>query len=154
MSVRAETCQASPTYTVTATVTNTLAVDLAPSLPEYVKAHKAGTVEGGDRQWVQLFGPVGAELASVRIDGVEVQRETSLSREVNTNPEATGAERRPSVQGVMDGRAVGVVSLADPHPQHGDGRGHRPCGRQYDHEVSHTLKVRPVPVNVETTCPR
>lgn len=110
--VTADTCAASPKYTVSATVINTLPAGRAYSLPDYVKAHQARIVPGGDRQWVQVYGPVGAKLVAAYIDGKKVVWGTNFSYKVNTNYAATGeADHRPAVKGSMYGRPVGVVSL-------------------------------------------
>jgi hypothetical protein len=151
-------CQAKPTYTVTAKVLNRLPVSRSRSLPEYVKAHQARIVPGGDRQWVQLFGPVGAELVAVSIDGVKVRWGTSLSWEANTDDKATGVpDRRPAVKGIMYGRPVGVVSI-NLGPASSRTVQATFVGRAEDSRtvtVSHTPKVRPVPVRIApATCAR
>ncbi|HEU4547544.1 MAG TPA: DUF4012 domain-containing protein, partial [Microlunatus sp.] len=156
VSVTARTCGAEPTYTVKATVINTLKRSQVDDLPEYVRAHQKRIPPGGDRQWVQLFGPVGATLESVTIDGEPVVWGTSLQAAANTNEKATGvAVRRPAVQGSMYGRPVGVVSITlGPTTQRtvtavftGTPQDSKTVG------VSHTPKVRAVPVDInEATC--
>lgn len=110
--VTANTCAATPKYTVSTKVVNTLPVSRAYSLPDYVKAHQPRIVAGGDRQWVQLYGPVGAKLVAAYVDGKKVVWGTNFSYRVNTNYAATGeSDHRPAVKGNMYGRPVGVVSL-------------------------------------------
>ena len=128
----------------------------ADDLPEYVRAHQKRIPPGGDRQWVQLFGPVGATLESVTIDGEPVVWGTNLRAAANTNEKATGADvRRPAVQGSMYGRPVGVVSITlGPTRQRtvtavftGTPQDSKTIG------VSHTPKVRAVPVEIsQATC--
>ena len=128
VSVTTRSCAAEPTYTVKATVSNTLKPSQVDSLPEYVRAHQKRIPPGGDRQWVQLYGPVGATLESVTIDGKPVVWGTNLRAAANTNEKATGVDvRRPAVQGTMYGRPVGVVSitLGPSSRTHGDGGVHR-----------------------------
>ncbi len=153
--VETDTCGPTPRYTVAATVVNTLPKDQVDSLPEYVKPHQDRVMPGGDRQWVQLYGPVGGELVEVRVDDKLVRWGTSLNWEANTNQRATGVpDRRPAVQGTMYGRPVGVVSIklgptasttvtAEFVGSAGDSR---------TVEVSHTPKVRDVPVTVTPAC--
>jgi hypothetical protein len=156
--VETNLCQPRPTYKVTARVINTLPASRSRSLPEYVRAHQAGIVPGGDRQWVQLFGPVGGDLVAVRIDGVKVRWGDSLRWKANTNGKATGVpDRRPAVKGIMYGRPVGVVSL-NLGPASTKTVTAEFVGRSGDSttvEVSHTPKVRHVPVTLaSTTCSR
>ena len=156
VAVTASTCGAEPTYTVKATVINTLKRSQVDDLPEYVRAHQKRIPPGGDRQWVQLFGPVGATLESVTIDGEPVVWGTNLRAAANTNEKATGADvRRPAVQGSMYGRPVGVVSITlGPTRQRtvtavftGTPQDSKTIG------VSHTPKVRAVPVEIsQATC--
>lgn len=156
VSVVVSTCAATPTYTVTATVVNTLRTDQVGTLPEYVRAHQQRIPSGGDRQWVQLFGPVGARLTSVAVDGKPVVWGTNLRAKANTNPKATGvADRRPAVRGTMYGRPVGTVSVtlgpASEKTVTAVFTGSPKDSRSV--EVSHTPKVRAVPVEItEATC--
>jgi hypothetical protein len=156
ISVSARRCGAAPTYTVKATVINTLKPDQVDGLPEYVRAHQKRIPAGGDRQWVQLYGPAGAALKSVTIDGKTVRWGTSSSPVDNTNPRATGAEvRRPAVKGTMYGRPVGTVSITlGPGAQKtvtGVFTGAAEDSRTVD--VSHTPKVRAVAVKIsEAAC--
>lgn len=150
------TCSATPKYTVAAKVINTLKPSQAYSLPEYVKAHQARIVAGGDRQWVQVYGPVGATLKSASIDGQKVVWGTSFAPTSNTNPSATGvADHRPAVRGDMYGRPVGVVSV---NLGPGESRTVKAVftggtGNSRTVQLSHTPKVRPVPVEMATaTC--
>jgi hypothetical protein len=151
VSVAARRCDARPTYTVSATVVNTLQPEQVADLPDYVRAHQKRIPAGGDRQWVQLYGPVGATLTSVTIDGKPVRWGTSLRAADNTNPRATGvADRRPAVQGTMYGRPVGTVSITlGPTAENtvtavflGSAEDSRTVS------VSHTPKVRAVPVKI------
>lgn len=156
VAVSTRSCGAEPTYTVTATVINTLKKDQVDGLPEYVRAHQKRIPPGGDRQWVQLYGPVGAKLTSVTIDGEPVRWGTNLRAADNTNPRATGVEvRRPAVQGTMYGRPVGTVSITlGPQARRtvtavftGAASDSRTVG------VSHTPKVRATPVSItEAAC--
>lgn len=156
VAVTANTCRATPTYTITATVTNTLHADQVDSLPAYVRANQKRIPPGGDRQWVQVYGPVGAQLESVTVDGKKVVWGTSADYRANTNPKATGvAVRRPAVQGTMYGRPVGVVSVTI-GPDSSKTVKAVFSGSADDSrtvEVSHTPKVREVPVTITAaTC--
>jgi hypothetical protein len=154
--VSTDTCAATPSHTVSATVTNTLAKDQVDDLPAYVRAHQKRIPAGGDRQWVQVYGPVGGKLVAVYVDDKRVEWGTSLLARENTNPGATGvAVRRPAVQGNMYGRPVGVVSITlGPEAKRtvkavfgGSASDSRTV------EVSHTPKVRPVTVKIsQATC--
>ena len=156
VTVAADSCQATPTYTVSATVTNTLRKDQIDSLPAYVRAHQQRIPAGGDRQWVQVYGPVGGTLESVYLDGRKVVWGTSLLHRDNSNDKATGVDvRRPAVQGTMYGRPVGVVSITL-----GPGRSTTvkavfsgTAGDSPMVTVSRTPKVRETPVTVKpATC--
>ncbi len=154
VSVKANACQGKPKYTVTATVLNTLPASRVSSLPEYVKPHQVGIPPGGDRQWVQLYGPVGGELVDVRIDGVKVRWGTSVRWQLNTNQKATGAAGlRPAVKGTMYDRPVGVVSItlgpASSKTVTAEFVGHADDSPTV--KVSHTPKVRAVPVTIAPT---
>jgi hypothetical protein len=151
VAVTTRDCGADPTYTVQATVTNTLKPSQVDGLPEYVRAHQKRIPPGGDRQWVQLYGPVGATLGSVTIDGEPVVWGTSLLAADNTNPRATGvADRRPAVRGTMYGRPVGVVSITlgptEKRTVTAVFTGSADDSRTVT--VSHTPKVRAVPVTI------
>ncbi len=156
VAITTRACGAEPTYTVKATVINTLKPNQVDGLPEYVRAHQKRIPPGGDRQWVQLYGPVGARLTSVTVDGEPVRWGTSLRAADNTNPRATGVEvRRPAVQGSMYGRPVGTVSITlGPEAKRtvtavfsGAAEDSRTV------RVSHTPKVRAVPVTItEAAC--
>jgi hypothetical protein len=151
--VTADTCTATPKYTVSAKVINTLPAARAYSLPEYVKAHQPRIVAGGDRQWVQMYGPVGAKLKAVYIDGKKVVWGTNFSYKVNTNYDATGQlDHRPAVKGTMYDRPVGSVSLnmgpATSRTVKAVFEGGTDTSRTV--EVSHTPKVRPVPVQIDS----
>jgi hypothetical protein len=151
IAVKADTCKAAPRYTVTAKVINTLPLVKAYSLPEYVKAHQPRIVPGGDRQWVQLYGPVGARLKAVYVDGQKVVWGTNLSFKANTNSAATGElDRRPAVKGIMYDRPVGVVSLNIGPASSQTVKAIFTGGTNVSTtvEVSHTPKVRPVPVEI------
>lgn len=151
VAVTTRSCGAEPTYTVKATVINTLKPNQVDGLPEYVRAHQKRIPPGGDRQWVQLYGPVGATLTSVTIDGEPVRWGTSLLAADNTNPRATGVEiRRPAVQGTMYDRPVGTVSITlGPSTQKSVTAVFKGTAQDSPTvRVSHTPKVRAVPVQV------
>ncbi|MFT4166124.1 MAG: DUF4012 domain-containing protein [Microlunatus sp.] len=156
IAVAANTCVATPTYTVTATVTNTLRKNQIDGLPEYVRAHQKNIPAGGDRQWVQLYGPVGGTLKSVTIDGKPVVWGTSANYRKNTVAKATGADiRRPAVQGTMYGRPVGMVSITIPAASSVTVEAVFTGGPEDSEtvQVSHTPKVRDVPVELSSaTC--
>lgn len=151
VTVETSTCEAAPTYTLTATVTNTLPKDQVDALPEYVRAHQKRIPPGGDRQWVQVYGPVGGRLESVWVDGKQVVWGTSLNNKANTNDQATGVDvRRPAVRGTMYDRPVGVVSVTI-GPESAKTVKAVFSGSADDSEnveVSHTPKVRDVPVTI------
>ncbi len=153
--VETDTCGPTPRYTVAATVVNTLPKDQVDSLPEYVKAHQGRIMPGGDRQWVQLYGPVGGELVEVRVGDKLVRWGTSVSWRTNTNRRATGVpDLRPAVRGTMYGRPVGVVSIKV-GPTDSTTVTAKFVGSAEDSrtvEVSHTPKVRKTPVTVTSTC--
>ena len=151
--VATNTCTATPSYTVSAKVINTLPVSQAYSLPGYVKAHQARIVAGGDRQWVQVYGPVGAKLKAVYIDGKKVVWGTNFSYDVNTKLNATGeSDHRPAVKGSMYDRPVGVVSLNMGPASSMTVKAVFTGGTANSKTVavSHTPKVRPVPVTFDT----
>jgi hypothetical protein len=151
--VTTNTCKAAPTYTVKAKVINTLPSSKAYSLPDYVKANQPRIVPGGDRQWVQMYGPVGAKLKAVYIDGEKVVWGTNFSYKVNTNYNATGeSDHRPAVKGSMYNRPVGVVSLNMGPASSMTVKAVFEGGTDNSKTVavSHTPKVRPVPVTYDT----
>ena len=156
IAVTTNTCTATPKYTVSAKVINTLPAASAYSLPEYVKAHQPRIVAGGDRQWVQVYGPVGAKLSAVYIDGVKVVWGTNFAYKMNTNYAATGeADHRPAVKGTMYDRPVGVVSLNMGPASSKTVKAVFTGGTDNSKtvEVSHTPKVRSVPVTMTAaTC--
>lgn len=151
VTVLTKTCEGVPTHTLTATVTNTLDKNQVDSLPDYVRAHQQRIPPGGDRQWVQVYGPVGGTLESVTIDGKPVVWGTSVSNKANSNDEATGVDsRRPAVEGTMYGRPVGVVSITLGPDSKKVVRAVF-TGSPTDSktvQVSHTPKVRKVPVKI------
>jgi hypothetical protein len=151
VTVATKTCEGAPTYTVSATMVNTLTKGQVDSLPEYVRPHQQRIPAGGDRQWVQVYGPVGGTLASVTVDGKPVVWGTDVSNKANTNDQATGVDsRRPAVQGTMYGRPVGVVSVTIGPASKKVVRAVF-TGSPDDSstvEVSHTPKVREVPVTI------
>lgn len=155
--VATATCEGTPTYTVATTVTNTLREDQIDSLPSYMRAYQQRIPRGGDRQWVQLYGPVGGTLEDVYVDGKKVVWGTNLRNKDNTNPKATGvaSSRRPAVQGTMYDRPVGVVSITL-GPEEKKTVKAVFSGSATDSKtvvVSHTPKVRETPVAVKTeTC--
>lgn len=149
--VSTNTCAAKPTHTVTATVVNTLPKDQINTLPEYVRAHQKHIPPGGDRQLVQVYGPVGGSLKSVTIDGKPVVWGTSANYKKNTVANATGADiRRPAAHGTMYGRPVGTVPITIPADSSVTVKAVF-TGSAEDSEtvqVSHTPKVRDVPVKL------
>ncbi|MGN6445476.1 DUF4012 domain-containing protein [Amnibacterium sp.] len=149
--VSTNTCKPTPKYTVTAKVTNTLTLAKAYTLTPYVLAAMSKIPFGGDRQWVQLYGPVGAKLSAVYIDGQKVTWGNNLLPEYNTIYSATGEYiKRPAVQGHMYGRPVGVVSITIPAASTVTVKGVFTGGTDTSKTVavSHTPKVRPVPVTL------
>ncbi|MDN5761289.1 MAG: DUF4012 domain-containing protein [Microlunatus sp.] len=155
VAVTIDNCQPTPTYTVAATVINTLPSSQVSSLPEYVRAHQQRIPAGGDRQWVQIYGPVGARLKTVSIDGKPVVWGTSVDYRANTNEAATGvSSRRPAVKGTMYHRPVGVVSITLGPDSKKTVRAVF-TGSPEDSttvQVSHTPKVRDVPVTMAANC--
>jgi hypothetical protein len=147
--VTTNTCTATPTYTVSSKVTNVLPLSQIYSLPPYIKANQKRIPLGGDRQWVQLYGPVGAKLSAAYIDGKKVVWGTALQPQFNTNRSATGASNhRPAVKGNMYGRPVGVVNITVPAASSMTVKAvfTGGTGNSKTVSVSHTPKVRPVPV--------
>ena len=154
--VSTNACEATPTHTVTATVINTLPENKIDTLPEYVRAHQSHIPAGGDRQLVQVYGPVGGTLKSVTIDGKPVVWGTSANYKKNTVADATGADiRRPAAHGTMYGRPVGTVPITIPADSSVTVKAVF-TGSPEDSttvEVSHTPKVREVPVKLTSaTC--
>jgi hypothetical protein len=152
VSVAARRCSATtPRYTVTTTVTNTLTPAKAKTVSDFVLAHQANIPFGGDRQWVQLYGPVGSKLIGVSVGKKKVVWGTDISAARNTNPDATGAGiRRPAVKGTLYGRPVGTVSITIPMGKTVTVRGVFAGGTALSTHVgvSHTPRVRAVPVTV------
>jgi hypothetical protein len=142
-----------PRYTVATTVTNRLTAAKAKTVSDFVLAHQRDIPFGGDRQWVQLYGPVGSKLIGAFIDGKRVVWGTDITAEKNTNPEATGADiRRPAVKGRLYGRPVGTVSITIPAGKSVTVRGIFTGGTSPSATtaVSHTPRVRAVPVTVRS----
>ena len=150
--VDAQVCSAStPRYTVSTTIRNTLTEAQAGTLPSFVLAHQKNIPVGGDRQWVQLYGPVGATLVSASVDGKPVVWGTDIQPTVNTNPDATGADvRRPAVRGQLYGRPVGTVSITIPAGGTVTVSGvfEGGTGATGTVRISHTPRVRDVPVTI------
>jgi hypothetical protein len=150
--VAARTCPAAvPTYTVSTTITDTLDPGKVAGLPNYVRPHQTNIPAGGDRQWVLLYGPVGGKLVSATVDGKKVVWGTDQNWPFNTVPDATGMDvRRPAVKGVLDGRPVGSVSVTMGPRSSVTVRAvfSGGSGAARTITVSHTPKVRPVPVTV------
>ena len=100
---------------------------------------------------MQVYGPVGATLKSMSVDGERVVFGTNYKYDENTNPQATGVgDRRPAVKAEMYGRPVGVVSLnidagASKTVKAVFVGGTTPSKTV---EGSHTPKVREVPVEI------
>jgi hypothetical protein len=153
VAVSARTCSAStPRFTVSTTVTNTLTRAEAKSLSDFVLAHQTDIPFGGDRQWVQLYGPVGSKLVGAYIGKKKVVWGTDIAAALNTNPDATGADiRRPAVKAQLYGRPVGTVSITIPMGESVTVRGIFQGGADLSKQVavSHTPRVRAVPVQIE-----
>ncbi|MGN6743136.1 MAG: DUF4012 domain-containing protein, partial [Amnibacterium sp.] len=151
--VKAKNCPAKPpTYTVSTTVTDTLKQSQAYSLPAYVVAEQSNIVPGGDRQWVQLYGPVGSKLVSASIDGQPVVFGNDGDWHNNTVWDATGLDvRRPAVKGTLYGRPVGSVSITLAPEQSVTVKATFSGGTTPSSTVavSHTPKVHPVPVTID-----
>ncbi|MFC0678124.1 DUF4012 domain-containing protein [Lysobacter korlensis] len=152
IAVTADRCRPErPTIRVSTTVTNTLDPETAKDLPAFILAGQPRIPFGGDRQWVLLYGPVGAELSGANVDGRPVVFGDGLYPRFNSVPDATGLDdKRPAVSGVMDGRPVAIVSInlgplesrtVDAVFAGGDDLAD-------EVSVSHTPKVRDVPVTV------
>jgi hypothetical protein len=151
--VVARTCTPTPRYTVTTRVTDTLQPSQIAGLTGYVLANQDRVVPGGDRQRVLLYGPVGARLDSVRIDGRKVVFGTVFSRQFSFVPNATGLDdHRPAVRGRLGGRPVASVSVNMGPLEHVDVQAVFSGGTDPSSKlaVSHTPKVRQVPVTVRT----
>jgi hypothetical protein len=150
--VTSKVCPAkTPQYMLTTKVTDTLKPDQVPGLAEYVKPHQARIVPGGDRQWVVLYGPVGAKLESAWIDGTKVVWGDNVKYKLNTVWNATGeADHRPAVKGRQQGRPVGIVSVNMGPSESVTVKALFSGGTANSStiQVSHTPKVRPVPVTV------
>ena len=157
VAVTARSCPpAEPVYTLSTVITDTLDPSRVPGLPAYVRPHQSHIPPGGDRQWVLLYGPVGARLVSATIDGTRVVWGTDVSAHLNTVPGATGMDiRHPAVHGVLDGRPVGEVSVtvAPGKSVTVSAVFSGGSGTARTIAVSHTPKVHPVPVTVtKGTC--
>ena len=152
VSVAAKVCPAKkPQYTVSTTVTDTLRPDQIAGLTPYVLANQGRIVPGGDRQWVQIYGPVGAKLVNAYIDGEKVVWGTNVEYDLNTNWYATGeTDYRPAVKGTMYGRPVGVVSIKMGPLESVKVKAIFSGGKDVSStvQVSHTPKVRAVPVTI------
>ena len=153
--VTARSCPAgAPRYTVETTVTNTLTEAKATTLSDFVLAHQTGIPFGGDRQWVQLYGPVGSTLVGMSIGANRVVWGTDVAWQRNAVANATGAHtRHPAVRGRLYGRPVGTVSITIPMGETVRVRGIFEGGTRSAAKVavSHTPRVEPVPVTVERT---
>ncbi|MDH2443068.1 DUF4012 domain-containing protein [Amnibacterium sp. CER49] len=153
--VTAKMCPATtPTWTVSTTVTDTLTPAQVATLPKYVLPNRKPIPPGGDRQWVQLYGPAGAKLVSASIDGAPVRWGDSIDAQTNTVTDATGAWLgKPAVQGEMYGRPVGVVSITMAPQQSVTVAAVFSGGTSpsRDIAVSHTPKVHEVPVTIDRT---
>jgi hypothetical protein len=150
--VAARSCpSAAAAYTLSTTITDTVDPSRIADLPPYVRPHQPHVPAGGDRQWVLLYGPVGAKLDSASIDGKRVVWGTDQDWHRNTVPDATGMDvLRPAVRGVLDGRPVGEVSVtvAAGTSVTVSAAFSGGSGTTRTIAVSHTPKVRPVPVMV------
>jgi hypothetical protein len=147
----------SPRYTVSTTVTNVLTPAKAATLSSFVLAHQTHIPFGGDRQWVQLYGPVGSKLIGAYVGTRKVVWGTDITAALNTDPEATGADiDRPAVKGRLYGRPVGTVSITIPMGKSVTVRGIFAGGTDPSTTVgvSHTPRVRAVPVKIgQVSCP-
>ncbi|MCU1473161.1 DUF4012 domain-containing protein [Amnibacterium sp.] len=152
VAVVAKSCPAkAPSYTVAATVTDTLTAAKASGLTSYILAAQTHIPFGGDRQWVQLYGPVGSKLVSATIDGKKVVFGNDQDWPLNTVWNATGLDvRRPAVKGELFGRPVGSVSVTTAPGQSVTVKAVFTGGTTPSPSlaVSHTPKVRPVPVTI------
>lgn len=140
-----------PQYMVTTKVTNTLKPSEVAGLAQYVKPHQKRIVPGGDRQWVVFYGPVGSKLVSASIDGQKVRWGDNIKYEENTVSDATGVDdRRPAVRGRLSDRPVGIVSIKMGPSESVTVKALFSGGTDTSPtvEVSHTPKVRPVPVTL------
>jgi hypothetical protein len=149
--VAARTCTATPQYTVTTRVTDTLKPAQIAGLTGYVLANQDGVVPGGDRQRVVLYGPVGSTLTSARVDGRRVVFGTNENWRLNTVPDATGLDdHRPAVRGTLGGRPVASISVKMGPLGHADVQAVFSGGTDPSSTlaVSHTPKVREVPVSI------
>jgi hypothetical protein len=150
--VTSKVCPAkAPQYMVTTKVTDTLKPDQVAGLAEYVKPHQNRIVPGGDRQWVVLYGPVGATLNAVSIDGKKVVWGDNVKIQLNTVWNATGVDdKRPAVKGHQQGRPVGIVSVKMGPSESVTVKASFSggTGNSATVQVSHTPKVRPVPVTL------
>jgi hypothetical protein len=140
-----------PAYRVTTAVTDTLDPGTALGLPRYVLAYQPRIPFAGDRQWVNIYGPVGSKLTGATVDGEAVTFGDNLLNAANTVWNATGVDdRRPAVSGRMHGRPVAVVSV-----KMGPGETVEVAATFAGADdpsdqlrVSHTPKVRDVPVTI------
>ncbi|WP_375399807.1 DUF4012 domain-containing protein [uncultured Amnibacterium sp.] len=150
--VKSSMCPAKkPTFTVTTKVTDTLKLSQVPGLSSYVLAAQPRIAVGGDRQWVQVYGPVGSKLISMSIDGKKVVWGTNVDYLLNTNYNATGvSDKKPAVRGEMYDRPVGIVSINMGPQQSRTVVAHFSGATDPSTTVavSHTPKVRQVPVTI------
>lgn len=143
-----------PTFTVTTKVTDTLKLSQVSELTSYVLAAQRRIPLGGDRQWVQVYGPVGSKLKSMTIDGKKVTWGTNIDYVLNTNYNATGVlDKKPAARGEMYDRPVGVVSINMGPQQSRTVVAHFSGATDPSTTVavSHTPKVRAVPVTITRT---
>ncbi|UWF77903.1 DUF4012 domain-containing protein [Microbacterium neungamense] len=119
----------SPTFTATATLTNTVTPEQAPDLPYHI-APARYYPKGDISTHLVLYGPVGSTLTSVTIDGQPV----SVS---GTQHLGRGAVKVPIIN--KPGQTHTVVAQFS-----------APAGEFGPLEVRHTPMVRPVPATVET----
>ena len=153
IAVKANQCTAKPTYVVSTTITDTLKPSQVAGLTGYVLPAQDRIVPGGDRQWVPIYGPVGSRFVSATVDGKKVIFGTNINFTLNTVPDATGQDdHRPAVTGVLGGRPVAIVSLKFVPRQSitltATFSGATDPARTI--AVSHTPKVRAVPVTITT----
>ncbi|MGT2425300.1 DUF4012 domain-containing protein [Amnibacterium kyonggiense] len=152
--VEARTCAPTPTFTVSTRVTDTLQPSQVAGLTRYVLANQGGIPPGGDRQRVLVYGPVGAELVRATVDGERVRFGTNENWRLNTVADATGMDdHRPAVRGVLHGRPVADISVTMGAGEHADVSAVFSGGTDLSSKlaVSHTPKVRDVPVSITRT---
>ena len=153
VSAQANYCAAAPTYSVSTTVTDTLKPSQIAGLTAYVLAGQPRIVPGGDRQWVNIYGPVGSKLVSASVDGVKVQPwGSTFQGRLNTVHNAYGMDdNRPAVHGNLYGRPVAIISIKMGPLESRTVKATFSGGTAPSKtlQISHTPKVHPVPVTIQ-----